>query len=134
MKKLRFIPTAIAATLLMMTACKKEEYQTEESADPQEFQVNMTDNPGDYEALTVEIESIEAYNDQSGWVTLNSQSQVVSVLDLTNGKEATIASMQNAEIGAYSKIKLNFGNTHKLTLKSITGIGGHSTTPTEVVQ
>ncbi|MEO9534394.1 MAG: DUF4382 domain-containing protein [Crocinitomicaceae bacterium] len=134
MKKLQIIPMAIAASLMMFTACKKEEYQTESDTEPQEFQVNMTDNPGEYEALTVEIESVEAYNDQSGWVTLNSQSQVVSVLDLTNGKEATIASMQNAEIAAYSKIKLNFGNEHKLTLKSSTEIGGLSTTTTAVFQ
>ncbi len=134
MKKLRFIPIAIAASLLLFTACKKENYETEDTAEPREFKVNMTDNPGDYEALTVEISSVEAYNEQSGWVTLNSQSQIVSVLELTNGKETTIATMQQAELGAYSKLKIKFGNEHKLTLKSNVEIGGIASTTTAVFQ
>ena len=124
----------LAASLLVLTACKKESYETEDTAEPREFKVNMTDNPGDYEALTVEISSVEAYNDQSGWVTLNSQSQIVSVLELTNGKETTIATMQEAELGAYSKLKLKFGDEHKLTLKSSVEVGGLATTTTAVFQ
>jgi len=118
------------ASALMLTSCKKDEFQTEEDAQPREFKVNMTDNPGEYEALTVELNSVEVYNENSGWITLNSNTQFISVLDLTNGKELQIASMQNAEMGAYSKVRLNFGQQHELKVKSSVEIGGVSSTTT----
>lgn len=130
MKAKRLIPTAIFSIAILFTACKKEDIQTEKDANPREFKVNMTDAPGDYEALTVEIEGIEVYHEGSGWISLSNDVQYVNVLDLTNGVETQLAIQQEAEIGVYSKLKIKFGDDHKLTLKNTTELGGIFTTAT----
>lgn len=120
----------IASLALAFTACKKENNQPapgnpsgEPSTQPQQFKVRMTDAPGDYEALYIEIDKVEAYMEGSGYVTLNSQSQVVSVMDLNNGKEITLASKNDVAVGTYSKIRLTFGDENRIKLNSSSNLG-----------
>jgi hypothetical protein len=81
------------------------------------FQVRMTDAPGDYEALFVEIDKVEACLENKGWVTLNRTSQMASVLDLTKGNETNITHITKAEAGVSSKVRLIFVN-NRLKLNS----------------
>jgi len=107
-------------TSLLLGACKKENVQTPPSNNSKAgtFQVRMTDAPGDYEGLFVEIDKVEAYLENKGWVTLNGTSQMVSVLDLTNGNETNIAYNTKVEAGVYSKVRLTFGDENRLKLNS----------------
>ena len=117
MKNLKFIPLAIAVLAMTMVACKKEDVQpTNSNGTSQTFKVKMTDSPGDYASLDVEITKVEAYLQNDGWITLNSESQVVSVLDLTNGAETTLASRTGLEAGLYTKLRLTFGSQGQLGL------------------
>lgn len=121
MKKLRrILPMAVLglAIALTSTSCKKEEVEPTGTGDQtsSSFQVRMTDSPGDFASLDVEITKVEAYLENEGWVTLNNQSQVVSVLDLTNGAETTIAQQSAVSAGLYSRIRLTFGSNNGLAL------------------
>lgn len=109
----------ILASALLVGACKKGE--TPSAGD---FKVRMTDAPGDYEALMVEVEAVEVYSENAGWIMLNNESQLISVLDLTNGAETQLAFKQNVEVGTYSKLRLKFGDENKLTVKSTIELGG----------
>ena len=118
MKKLKIYIVAIAALSLGMLACKKDNNPNNiNNAGPEagEFQVRMTDAPGDFEALDVEIVKVEAYLENEGWITLNNETQFVSVMELTNGAETELASQSNVEAGAYTKVKLTFGSQNRLT-------------------
>ena len=130
MKKFRLslIPLFAAALAMSITACKKEDIQpkpngTMSPSENNTFKVRMTDAPGDYASLDVEILKVEAYLQDSGWITLNNDAQVVSVLDLTNGAETTIAYEGSASAGIYTQLRLTFGNQTNLMLFGSNGSG-----------
>lgn len=127
MKTRRLIPTVLAATVMLFSfsACEKDELKPDPDgqAAPGTFAVNMTDAPGDYDALAVQIINVEAYLEGSGWVSLNNEAQVVSVLELTNGAETQLAMESDAQAGVYSKVRLTFGDEHSLSFDSGTDLG-----------
>lgn len=108
---------AAAITGMMFTSCKKDDIEPNNNNETQgEMTVKMTDAPGDYAALDVEITKVEAFLDNSGWVTLNNQTQTVAVLDLTNGTSTSLASSSSVDAGFYSKLRLTFGNSNNLSV------------------
>lgn len=126
MKSLKKIIGCLAIIGLGFTSCKKENVTANNpssTSDAGTFKVRMTDAPGDYEGLFVEIDKVEAYLEGSGWVDLNTQSQMVSVLDLTNGNETNIAFASGVAAGTYSKVRLTFGDENRLKLNSTSEIG-----------
>lgn len=126
MKTLRIISaTAVIATMLVtFSSCEKEDLNPDpDGPAPGTMTVKMTDAPGDYEALDVEITNVEAYLEGSGWVSLNNQAQMVSVLDLTNGAETQIAFDGEAQAGVYSMIRVTFGNNNSLSFDAGTDLG-----------
>ena len=116
----RILPTAILGIAIALTSvsCKKDDVEPNDSSDQSSssFQVRMTDSPGDFAELDVEITKVEAYLQNEGWVTLNNQSQVVSVLDLTNGAETTIAQQSAVSAGIYTRVRLTFGSNNSLSV------------------
>ncbi len=111
----------VAISGIFFQSCKKENNVPSGPAGAME--VRMTDAPGNFASLDVQITKVEAYLQNSGWVTLNSQTQTVAVLDLTNGAETSIASNSSLSAGMYTKLRLTFGNTNSLQLS---GSGGGS--------
>lgn len=111
----------VAISGIFFQSCKKD--NNNPGGGTTAMEVRMTDAPGNYAALNVQITKVEAYLQNQGWVTLNSQTQAVSVLDLTNGAETSIASKSNLNAGFYSKLRLTFGNANSLQLS---GTGGGS--------
>jgi hypothetical protein len=111
---------------LTLTSCKKEDNQITNPNGA--FKVRMTDAPADYEALNLSVVSVEAYNESSGWIMLNSQTQSFNVLDLNNGVETTLAYNAEMEAGSYSMIRLRFASQASLTEQHAVTIGGLTTT------
>lgn len=109
----------LGGAVLTMQACKKDKELSQGK-----LEVRMTDSPGDFVALNVQIMKIEAYLDNSGWVVLNETMKEVNVLDLTNGTEVTISSATNVQTGLYTKLRLTFSGQNSLTLN---GSGGQNT-------
>lgn len=97
--------------------------------DKSDLSVKMTDSPGNYATLQVEIEDVEVYTESEGWVALESETQSVNVVELNNGATAELASSSDIEAGTYTKARINFGtdnfvevydengNTHRKELK-----------------
>ena len=106
---------------LFATSCQKEDMGPDGTKpDPGTFKVYMTDSPGDYESLDMEIVRVEAYIEGQGWVTLNSEARTVNVLSLTNGvqTELTAATQAEAKAGLYSHLRIVFGSNNHVTLNS----------------
>lgn len=104
---------AIFCSSSVFIACENNEATSDNTAT---FKTKMTDAPGDYEELMVEIVGIEAYLENSGWVQLSNEAQMVSVLDLTNGAETVLSYNTNVAAGTYSKLKLIFGDQNTLVV------------------
>lgn len=108
-KNLFFALAAFAA--LSLTSCKDREGTAR-------LQVRLTDAPGDYQAVNVDIKGIEINSGagESGWVALqNVQTGVYDLIQLTNGIDALLA---NTEIpaGRISQIRLVLGENNSVKI------------------
>ncbi|MBA9075934.1 DUF4382 domain-containing protein [Rufibacter quisquiliarum] len=104
-------------TSLGFSSCSEED----EATGAARMEVRLTDAPGDYEEVNVDIRSVqihrEANDDGSGWTTLdNIKPGVYNLLDFANGKDTLLASA-TLPAGRISQIRLVLGNNNTLKLK-----------------
>lgn len=90
------------------------------------MEVRLTDSPGDYAEVNVDIQSVQVHKDaegdEAGWVTLNEINPgVYNLLDFANGRDTLLAS-SNLPAGRISQIRLVLGNNNSLRLKDGTEV------------
>lgn len=124
--KFKYFLSFACVALLGFTSCDNEQ----ESGSAQ-LQVRMTDAPGDYAAVNVEVIGVEIHRETvdngSGWQTLPMvKTGMINLLDLTNGKDVLLASAE-LPAGQISQIRLKLGNNNTLVLKDGTQV--NLTTP-----
>ncbi len=105
----------IIAGVLMLPSCKKKESTTEPSYDKTYFAMRMTDAPGNYDAVYIDIVGAEVHSDFNGWSALNVRPGIYNLLDLTNGKDTLIADGQIA-VGNVSQIRLILGDNNSVVV------------------
>lgn len=97
----------MAATLALASCAKNTE-----NASSAKLEVRMTDAPGNFQAVVLDVQQIEVHlkdeGDPSGWQTLAFTPQVVNVLDYVNGKSALLVSTDFAP-GDLKEIRLLLG-------------------------
>lgn len=116
MKRILVLTLMIVCAGFTIQSCKKDNKATQG-----QMEVRMTDSPGDFVALNVEIVKIEAYLQNSGWVTINESSQEINIMTLTNGAEVTLANATTVQPGTYTKLKLTFSGENSLTFNGANG-------------
>jgi hypothetical protein len=98
---------------------------------PGTLQVLLTDAPGDYEAVMIDIREVrvhrssDADDEESGWITISDERKKVDLLELTNGNKELLGEAE-LEPGTYSQIRLILGDENELV---INGTSHHLTTP-----
>jgi hypothetical protein len=100
--------TSLALTAIIVAAsCTKNEKGTAR------MQVSLTDGPGDYEALYIDVQDIKINNTadtSGGWVSLeNVRRGTYNLLDLVNGKDTLLADA-TIPSGRVQQIRLVLGN------------------------
>jgi hypothetical protein len=121
MKPIQKFALLVCTMAALAFGCQKENIGPDgNELQPGTFEAYMTDSPGDYEALHAQIVKVEAYIEGEGWIVLNQQPQMVSVLSLTNGAQTKIAATSNvkAHMGVYSKLRITFGSENRLTINA----------------
>ncbi len=88
MKKILSI--ALALGLIAFNACDKDDNKT---ADSVTLNIRLTDGPGDYQQVNVDIKEIriKSASDSAQWVTLNSNAGIYNLLDFQNGVDTLLA-------------------------------------------
>lgn len=108
------LPFAFAA-LLGFASCDNQN-----EAGQARLQVRLTDAPGDYAAVNVEVIGVEINRttaEGSGWENLALvKTGMINLLELTNGKNLLLASA-DLPAGDISQIRLKLGNNNTLVLK-----------------
>ncbi|HEY0742833.1 MAG TPA: DUF4382 domain-containing protein [Chryseosolibacter sp.] len=78
-------------------------------------EVWLTDAPGDYQEVNVDIDGVEIHasrNDNGkGWKSLDVDKRIINLLDLTNGKDTLLGSIELPS-GTISQIRLKLGNNN----------------------
>jgi hypothetical protein len=89
----------------------------EDSSNSTRLEVRLTDAPGDYEAVSIDIQSVEVHADDGtqdeGWTTLDTEAGVYDLLKLTNGQDTLLASKELPS-GRVSQIRLILGDNNSV--------------------
>lgn len=102
MNNWRILIGMLVAVMFLATACQKQDGDAT-------LNVRLTDAPGDYEAVNVEIERVDVHTDVDGWVTLNTYAGVYNLLDYVNGEDTLLATAE-LPAGSISQIRLILGD------------------------
>jgi hypothetical protein len=83
------------------------------------LEVWLTDAPGDYQEVNIEIEGVEVHTSEgdteSGWQSLNVEGGVYNLLELTNGLDTLLGAVE-LPAGKISQIRLKLGNDNTLKI------------------
>ncbi len=106
----------VLGMFLFMNACKKDEPVTTNTASgTSPVSVRMTDAPGNYEEVNIDIREVRVHAEKGGWVTLDTRAGIYNILNLTNGLDTLLGSA-NIPNGKISEVRLILGpnNTVKV--------------------
>ncbi len=129
MRKLLFAFTAMS--ILLVFACKKDEATANEPT----LELSLTDGPGDFEAVLIDVIGAEVHiNKDTGktgsWLPLTIKPGIYDILKLSNGVDTTLGATKlplgdikeiRLKLGTNNSVKTN-GQTYVLTIPS----GGES--------
>jgi hypothetical protein len=104
----------IGLITFVATGCKKDnEYGN--------MTVKMTDAPGDYREVNVDVQTVQVHHSGNGtWTTLSTQSGVYNLLDLQNNITMVLASGTQIPAGNVSQIRLILGSNNSVMLNDST--------------
>lgn len=110
---MRILSLLFLSAMLIFTSCDNDEKAA------RRIQVRLTDAPGDYDTVNIDLQRVEAHlsggNEQNGWVTLNTNSGVYNLLELTNGLDTLIVN-DALPAGEISQIRLVLGTENSLVV------------------
>ena len=97
--------------LLFISSCKNDSSKAHLS-------VNMTDAPGNYDAVKVDIQSIEITGSTGNTVVLNAKSGIYNLLDFSNGLDTLIAT-GDIDAVTVSQIRLILGPNNTVMIGGV---------------
>jgi hypothetical protein len=114
MKKLIFILSIIIFGMVL-NSCNKDD--SPNATYP--YNVKMTDAPGPYSAVYIDLKGVEVIHSDGQVVTLDTNAKIYDLLDLSNGVNALIASsvLNNANV---SQIRLILGSNNSIVVDNVT--------------
>ncbi len=117
MKKLPWIlGLGVLGLTAGLSACNKDE----SSGGTASVSLHLTDGPGNYDAVLVDVQQIEIHSDVGGWVTLNPvHPGVYNLLDFSNGMDTLLCEAQ-LPAGKVSQMRLILGNNNSVIVDGIT--------------
>lgn len=84
--------------------------------------VRLTDAPGDYEEVNIDIQSVEVHNSDGnsseGWKTLDVEKGVYNILELSNGLDTLLATAE-LPAGRISQIRLKLGSNNSVKIGGV---------------
>ena len=108
-----FIAAAFLVATGFLVSCEVNDSTVNDTG---RLTVQLTDAPGNYEAVYVDIQKVriiradaEATDDSANWITLNDEPVRVDLLQLRNGKTMQLGEHE-LQAGMYNQIRLVLGN------------------------
>jgi len=111
MKKLIYA-VSIALLFTVLVSCNKD-------ADKSTLNIRLTDAPGPYSAVNIDLQSIEITGDSSKTFVLDVTPGVINLLNFSNGAD-TLIGTGLLEPGKISQIRLILGSENTIVLNGIT--------------
>ena len=113
MKKMIWVLSLAALALTAVNSCKKDENGTAT------FKVRLTDAPGDYDAVNVDIQGVEVHTDNDGWKALTVKTGVYNLLEFTNGNSLLLIGDTSVAPGIMTELRLVLGSNNSVVVDGI---------------
>lgn len=114
MKKMKIILSFFVLGIIM-TSCNNNE----EIASSYPYQVKMTDAPGPYQKVNIDLLGVEVTGDAGETVTLNVKKGIYNLLDFSNG-ESTLIATDTLQISKVAQIRLILGTNNTVVIDNVT--------------
>jgi len=101
--------------IVFVSSCKNE---NENESEKSHLSVRMTDAPGNFDAVMVDVQGVEVIGSNGNTVTLNTNNRIYNLLDLSNGVDTLIAT-GDLEPGKISQIRLILGTNNSVKIDGI---------------
>jgi hypothetical protein len=83
------------------------------------FQVRMTDFPANYDAVLIDIQEVQVHSNAVGWNSIETNSGVYDLLELTNGVDTVIAE-DELPSGIISQMRFVLGDQNSVVVEGDT--------------
>jgi len=106
------------ALIFALFSCSSDEKST--------MRVHLTDAPGNFDAVYIDVQEVNIHTSSNGWQTMNVNTGIYNLLDFTNGMD-TLLGTATVPSGMVSQMRLVLGsnnsvvadgNSHPLTVPS----------------
>jgi hypothetical protein len=124
MKKLLFAMTGLCAGFaLLFSSCSKPEEDTSSSTDLKPgksmLSIRMTDAPGNFNAVYVDVQGVEIKGPQIGTLNLPVNAGIYNLLDFVNGADTLIAGGP-VPAGKIEQVRVILGPNNSVVVDSVT--------------
>ncbi|MES2479909.1 MAG: DUF4382 domain-containing protein [Bacteroidota bacterium] len=106
-----------ALSILFTTACNKE--STNNNNGTTKVAIRLTDAPGDYEAVYIDVQSVTVETETKGWIEVPlSRKGVYNLLDFRNGLD-TLLCQVDLPVGRMSQIRMVLGANNAIKVGGV---------------
>ena len=99
--------------VLLIPSCTKEK-----GKDKSQLSVRMTDAPGNFTAVMIDLKGVEVTGSGGGAVMLNTRTRIYNLLNFSNGLDTLIAT-GDLDAGTVSQIRLILGPNNTVTVGGV---------------
>jgi hypothetical protein len=102
---------SLITVLFLAVACQDDDEKAR-------IVVRLTDSPGDYEKVNVDIQDIQVHSENHGWISLDNVNKgIYNLLDLTDGRETVLTSSEYPT-GKITQIRMILGEKNSVIIDS----------------
>lgn len=114
-----FLPLLFIAFLL---SCNDSESSGINKSAPT-ISIKLVDNPGDFSAVLVDVKDVmikmdDDNDDESGWISLEANSKVINLLDLTGGVNEVLVDRFPIPVGTLKQMRLVLGDNNTIDIEN----------------
>ena len=99
--------------LSVLLACNKDDDKFST------LSIRLTDAPGPYDSVFVEILNVEVHTDVNGWEVLATQQGIYNLLELQNNVDTILVQSQQIPAGKISQIRLILGTRNRVVVSGV---------------
>lgn len=116
LKRLLFA-ISIGLLVLPLASCK-DDADNDNADDKAHLSIRMTDAPGMFDAVLIDLQSVEITGNGGGVVLLNTNAGIYNLLDFSNGLDTLIAT-GDLDAGTISQIRLILGPENSVIVDNV---------------
>ena len=114
MKKVNFLILCVLTISLSLLSCTKSDNSSTKST----YSVKMTDAPGPYNAVYIDLVGVEITGTNNSAVLLNTNNRVYNLLNFANGKD-TLIGMGTLDAGTVEQVRLILGPNSTVVVNNV---------------